>query len=100
MKFIHFFLLLFFLFSAALSLSFVFFSSLFSALFFLSSLWLVFTTTLHVMIRDDGQEDEDLTYAERYSDFLTAAQYTLLHMTGDYPLINYRTPERFVHFLV
>jgi len=68
-----------------------------SAFYVAICLWLTFGTILHVMVRDDGNFDEGMTYAERYASYLTALQYTLVHISGDYPLTNYRTWERFVH---
>eukprot|EP00928_Gymnodinium_smaydae_P005417 TRINITY_DN11848_c1_g3_i1.p1 TRINITY_DN11848_c1_g3~~TRINITY_DN11848_c1_g3_i1.p1 ORF type:complete len:1399 (+),score=113.98 TRINITY_DN11848_c1_g3_i1:60-4256(+) len=91
--------------------------SLLLSFYALVSLWFIFATLLHLNERDwyskeqrglltfmnsmefriegessvnDESYDDHRSMRDRYDDILTALQYALVHLTGDYPLTNYR----------
>jgi len=63
-------------------------------------LWVIFSTLLWLTERHDETEDGDaLLQSERYNNVVTASPYTLVHLTGDYPLINYTIQAQLVLFV-
>ncbi|CAK9061062.1 unnamed protein product [Durusdinium trenchii] len=64
-----------------------------------ASLWLIFSALMWLTERHDGTEVDDLSMSQRYGNMLTAMPYTLVHLTGDYPLIDYDFPAKCVLFL-
>lgn len=64
-----------------------------------ASLWLIFSALMWLTERHDTTEVDDLTMAQRYGTMFSAMPYTLVHLTGDYPLIDYDFPAKCVLFL-
>jgi len=64
-----------------------------------ASLWLIFSALMWLTERHDKTEVDDLTMAQRYGTMFSAMPYTLVHLTGDYPLIDYDFPAKCVLFL-
>jgi hypothetical protein len=74
------------------------------ALLILVNLWLVHATLLHLI--ESGHDKRDyqadrystsgLTMADRYKDVLSAMHYSLIHLTGDFPIYRYRPASAFV----
>lgn len=44
--------------------------------------------------------DNGITQAMRYKDVPTALSYTLIHLSGDYPLLDYTLTGKFICFLM
>ena len=44
--------------------------------------------------------DNGVTQAMRYKDVPTALSYTLIHLSGDYPLLDYSLTGKFICFLM
>jgi len=44
--------------------------------------------------------DNGVTQGMRYKDVPTALSYTLIHLSGDYPLLDYSLTGRFICFLM
>lgn len=44
--------------------------------------------------------DNGITQAMRYKDVPTALSYTLIHLSGDYPLLDYSLTGKFICFLM
>eukprot|EP00397_Hematodinium_sp_SG-2012_P001397 GEMP01001399.1.p1 GENE.GEMP01001399.1~~GEMP01001399.1.p1 ORF type:complete len:1177 (+),score=258.16 GEMP01001399.1:112-3642(+) len=53
------------------------------------SLWLVFTGLLYMTEHDDSEKVDGIPMGARYHTILQALPYTLVHLTGDYPLVDY-----------
>ena len=55
-------------------------------------LWIIFATLLYLCEEDHSEEicNDDETMAERFKNVPNAMQYTMILLTGDYPLINFR----------
>jgi Ca2+-binding EF-hand superfamily protein len=53
------------------------------------SLWVIFALFLWLTERDHKFQVDDLLMSQRYASVLSAAPYTLVHLTGDYPLVDY-----------
>merc|ERR1719181_1035761 len=49
------------------------------------------------LLHGDLTEDEGATYKDRYDNFFFASQYTIVHLSGDYPLTQYPVLVRVVH---
>eukprot|EP00929_Paragymnodinium_shiwhaense_P031807 TRINITY_DN17744_c0_g2_i1.p1 TRINITY_DN17744_c0_g2~~TRINITY_DN17744_c0_g2_i1.p1 ORF type:complete len:1635 (+),score=290.89 TRINITY_DN17744_c0_g2_i1:80-4984(+) len=74
----------------------VYWKSLVGSGYTLLALTYFFATVLHILERHHHDGD-DIEQATRYGDVLTAIQYTLVHLTGDYPVTAYTLPAKFVH---
>ena len=46
--------------------------------------------------RDDATDVDGIPQSERYGSIISALPFTLVHLTGDYPLIDYTTYSRVV----
>ena len=74
------------------------------------TLWIIFSALLYLTeYRDkgnaiDGVPDygcyDDCTMMDRFNNFLSSGVYTAIHLTGDYPIISYDWPARFVNFFM
>lgn len=62
------------------------------------SLWLIFATLLWLTERHDNFQVDDLTQAQRYHTVIRALPYTLVHLTGDYPLVDYTIQAKIILF--
>jgi hypothetical protein len=52
--------------------------------------WMMYTVTLHVLLRDETEiGDNDTPHGARYNNFFFALNYSLIHFTGDFPLVEY-----------
>eukprot|EP00927_Polykrikos_kofoidii_P045264 TRINITY_DN3918_c0_g1_i2.p1 TRINITY_DN3918_c0_g1~~TRINITY_DN3918_c0_g1_i2.p1 ORF type:complete len:2133 (-),score=248.58 TRINITY_DN3918_c0_g1_i2:344-6742(-) len=77
---------------------------LFMSIYALVSVWYAHATLLYLIENDNNTpswqaERYDLTrltMADRYRDVLTALQYSLIHLTGDFPIYEYRFASRVV----
>lgn len=58
---------------------------------------LLFSTLLHLTESHDAAHKE---MASRFRSILSSMPFTLVHLTGDYPLVDYTVPARFVHTLM
>eukprot|EP00931_Biecheleriopsis_adriatica_P087518 TRINITY_DN61988_c0_g1_i1.p1 TRINITY_DN61988_c0_g1~~TRINITY_DN61988_c0_g1_i1.p1 ORF type:complete len:1129 (-),score=218.70 TRINITY_DN61988_c0_g1_i1:71-3457(-) len=63
-----------------------------------TALWLIFSALLWLTERHDPTKVDDLTMSQRYGNMPRAMPYTLVHLTGDYPLIDYDFPAKCVLF--
>ncbi|CAJ1409909.1 unnamed protein product [Effrenium voratum] len=64
-----------------------------------ASLWLIFSAAMWLTERHDPTQVDDYKMSQRYGSMLTAMPYTLVHLTGDYPLIDYDFPAKCVLFV-
>lgn len=62
----------------------------------LVSVWYVHATLLYLFESDDGQMDLQRPQAHRYGDVLSSLQYSLVHLTGDFPITAYKLPAKAV----
>lgn len=53
------------------------------------ALWLIFATLLWLTERHDDTQVDFLMQSQRYRSVVSAMPYTLVHLTGDYPLVDY-----------
>ena len=63
----------------------------------------IFTALLYLSELDDfvhGPDGDDPTQAFRYRNAPNALEYTMIHLTGDFPLIDYTLWGRIVCFLI
>ena len=63
----------------------------------------LFTALLYLSEMDDfvhGPDSDDPTQAFRYRNAPNALEYTMIHLTGDFPLIDYTLWGRIVCFLI
>ena len=77
--------------------------ALFVATFDTIVLWCLFTALLYLSELDDfvhGPDGDDPTQAFRYRNAPNALEYTMIHLTGDFPLIDYTLWGRVVCFLI
>jgi hypothetical protein len=58
------------------------------------SLWLIFATLLWLTESQDETKVAYLYQSQRYKSVVSALPYTLVHLTGDYPLIDYTFPAK------
>jgi hypothetical protein len=61
-------------------------------------LWVIFATLLYLAERNSHQEEGLM--AERFANIPIALQVTMIHLTGDYPLIDYGFWGRFINFFM
>jgi len=64
-----------------------------------AAIWLIFSALMWLTERHDPTQVDDLTMAQRYGSMPEAMPYTLVHLTGDYPLIDYDFPAKCVLFV-
>ncbi|CAE7483961.1 Kcnd2 [Symbiodinium pilosum] len=69
------------------------------AAFASAAIWLIFSALMWLTERHDATQVDDLTMAQRYGSMPEAMPYTLVHLTGDYPLIDYDFPAKCVLFV-
>ena len=62
-------------------------------------LWLTFATLLYATERTDPETVDGIAQSYRYRSIPSALPYTIVNLTGDYPLIDYETPARCVLFV-
>jgi len=62
------------------------------SMYTLVCLWFVHASLLHMLETNNKQARQP----ERYRDVLTALQYTLVHITGDFPVMDYTLPSKLV----
>jgi hypothetical protein len=70
------------------------FKPLAKAFYALISVWLVGSVLMYLCERNDDNDDDGMFQKDRYRDIPTAMQYTLTHLTGDYPLVVYTLPAK------
>ena len=61
-----------------------------------ATVWFIAAFLLSLTERWNPDEPE---MRERFRSTLTSMPYTLVHLTGDYPLVDYTVPAKCVHFL-
>lgn len=86
------------------------FNALRVAFFAAITLWLIFAALMYMFeTNDDDNEidpvpdygcDSDCTMIDRFQNFFDSMVYTGVHLTGDYPIITYNWPSRFVNFFM
>lgn len=75
------------------------------------TLWLMFAGFLYLFENHDEVNDlddpvptygcfEDCTMRDRFRNYFDSIYYTGIHMTGDFPIITYMWPARFVQFFI
>jgi hypothetical protein len=63
------------------------------------SLWVIFATLLWLTEREDPTKDDDgMRQSMRYSSVVSALPYTLVHLTGDYPIVDYTIQAKIILF--
>ena len=60
---------------------------------------LTFATLLYATERTDQETVDGIAQSYRYRSIPSALPYTIVNLTGDYPLIDYETPARCVLFV-
>jgi hypothetical protein len=86
------------------------YKSLRVALFAAMTLWIIFAALLYLFENQDTSNEidpvpaygcvEDCTMYDRFQNFFDSMVYTGIHLTGDYPIITYSWPARFVNFFM
>lgn len=86
------------------------FNSLRVAFFAAITLWILFAALLFLCEHKDGWNsidnvplygcDENCSMVDRFQNFFDSMVYTGIHLTGDYPIITYSWPARFVNFFM
>ena len=86
------------------------FNALRVALFAAITLWLIFAALLYMFEANDDENEidpvpvygceSDCTMVDRFQNFFDSMVYTGIHLTGDYPIITYSWPSRFVNFFM
>lgn len=86
------------------------FSSLRVAFYAAMTLWILFAALIFVCEHDDTINDidpvplygcdSDCTMKDRFQNYFDSMVYTGIHLTGDYPIITYTWPARFVNFFM
>mmetsp|Transcript_25609 Transcript_25609/g.48496 ORF Transcript_25609/g.48496 Transcript_25609/m.48496 type:complete len:922 (-) Transcript_25609:12-2777(-) len=87
------------------------FNQLRVAIYAALTLWILFAAAIFVCEHGDNENalddpvpkylcDEDCTMADRFQNFFDSMFYTGVHLTGDYPIITYDWPARFVNFFM
>ena len=66
----------------------------------LYAFWMTSATVLHLLERYDAEEDGGIPQKERYADVSTSMQFTLVHLTGNYPITVYTLASKYVHVLI
>ena len=77
--------------------------ALFVATFDTVVLWCIFTALLYLSEVDDfvhGPDEDDPTQSFRFRNAPNALEYTMIHLTGDFPLIDYTLWGRIVCFFI
>lgn len=74
------------------------------------SLWVLFAAALYLFESSDGSNDidnlpeygcaSDCTMKDRFQNYFDSLVYTGIHLTGDYPIVTYSWPSRFVNFFM
>jgi len=62
------------------------------------ALWLIFASLLWLTERNDSTKVDFLHQSQRYHSVVSALPYTLVHLTGDYPLVDYTLSSKIVLF--
>ncbi len=80
------------------------------AFFAAMTLWILFAALIYLFEYDDTGNEidpvplygcvEDCTMYDRFQNFFDSMVYTGIHLTGDYPIITYSWPARFVNFFM
>lgn len=86
------------------------FSTLRVAFYAAVTLWILFAALLYLCEHKDYANaidpvplygcDDDCTMTDRFHTFFDSMVYTGIHLTGDYPIITYSWPARFVNFFM
>lgn len=86
------------------------FNSLRVAFYAAATLWILFSAALFITEYKDSEDEIDpvplygcydnCTMTSRFHNFFESAVYTAIHLTGDYPIITYDWPARFVNFFM
>ena len=86
------------------------YNSLRVAFFAAATLWILFSALLYLFEYDDTMSEidpvpsygcsEDCTMSDRFQNLFDSIYYTGIHMTGDYPIMTYTWPARFVNFFM
>ncbi|EKX41400.1 hypothetical protein GUITHDRAFT_142088 [Guillardia theta CCMP2712] len=77
-------------------------SLVFAAGFAATVFWLMFSTLMWMTEKNNllDPTENGVTMAKRYKDVPSAMSYTLIHLSGDYPLIDYTLAGKFLCFLM
>jgi len=85
-------------------------TSLFITGFAATTLWIIFSGLLYLTEHNDVKNgiddvpiygcDEDCTMSDRFQNFFDSMIYTGIHLTGDYPIIEYTFMSRIVNFFM
>jgi hypothetical protein len=80
------------------------------AFFAAITLWILFAALIYLFEYNDTSSEidpvpeygcvEDCTMYDRFQNFFDSMFYTGIHLTGDYPIITYTWPARFVNFFM
>jgi hypothetical protein len=62
--------------------------------------WIVFATLLYATTKDDHIKFDSLTMAQRYHNIPNSFQYAFIHLSGDYPLVDYTFWGRIVNVFI
>eukprot|EP00934_Nitzschia_sp_Nitz4_P001046 Nitzschia sp. Nitz4//scaffold118_size93875//13823//17650//NITZ4_004777-RA/size93875-processed-gene-0.54-mRNA-1//-1//CDS//3329533691//1046//frame0 len=86
------------------------FNALRVAFFAAATLWVLFASMIYLFEYDDTFNEIDpvpfygcmdnCTMYDRFQNFFDSMVYTGIHLTGDYPIITYSWPARFVNFFM
>eukprot|EP00527_Entomoneis_sp_CCMP2396_P007171 CAMPEP_0198142330 /NCGR_PEP_ID=MMETSP1443-20131203/5137_1 /TAXON_ID=186043 /ORGANISM="Entomoneis sp., Strain CCMP2396" /LENGTH=1293 /DNA_ID=CAMNT_0043805305 /DNA_START=69 /DNA_END=3950 /DNA_ORIENTATION=+ len=86
------------------------YQSLKVAFFAAITLWILFAAAMFLCEHSDSSNgidnvpdygcDSDCTMESRFQNFFDSMVYTGVHLTGDYPIIEYNWPGRFVNFFI
>merc|ERR1719265_2310857 len=70
------------------------------AFYSLLCMWIISATLLFMFEQNSEADDDGLTMSHRYRDIPTALQYAIVHLKGDYPIVNYTGCTRLLLSLV
>jgi len=86
------------------------FNTLRVAMYAATTLWILFASALYICEHKDHWNEidpvplygctGDCTMSDRFQNFFDSMIYTGIHLTGDYPIITYTWPARFVNFFM
>jgi hypothetical protein len=62
--------------------------------------WIVFATLLYATTKDDTVKFDDLTMGQRYHNIPNSFQYAFIHLSGDYPFVDYTPWGRLVNVFI
>ena len=66
--------------------------------FVMAVLWILFSTLFYLTESGDHEKEIGIEQSVRYGNVFNALQYSLIHLTGDYPLTKYTLAAKIIHF--